>query len=202
MVQKLGSTEPVYTCENITDGKCQVLLSFSLPPSSSGIYFRDIAVSGPNCASSWEAENEASIAALKELEHGCLKIRIMDVSALRCRELEQLCHELLVLANNLYHGVKSVISEWQNDMYQTETVYSPNRNNPAADTTGDVCPLLGGHLFSTMKECHLRQLELTSETEAVKIFTDKVSSRVEQLFGESSTYQVTTNAAHIKRRKK
>ncbi|KAM0925836.1 hypothetical protein ACQ4PT_003760 [Festuca glaucescens] len=167
VVQRLGGTEPVYICQTTADRMCQSRVSFRLPVDSIGTIFEDIVATGSECSTLCEAESEASVAALKELEHGCLRIRMMDVS------------------------------DWEDDMHKAEVCYSPMRHKVGANTSGDMCPEVADHFAKVIMAHYLKLKELSAETEKAKAFIDNGCDHVEYLFREASLYQASTHILRV-----
>jgi hypothetical protein len=60
--------------------------------------FADIVATGDICFATYEAESEAAIAALEKFQLGRrFGARIMDISRIRCEELEKKCYRFWYL---------------------------------------------------------------------------------------------------------
>jgi hypothetical protein len=179
------------------DGMFQVGVSFDLVLNRTTATFEHIAVISTKCSTMLEAQNEASITALQQLQHGCLGIYIMDVSRIRCRELEQRCYEILANGNDMYHGIKSMISDWENDMHKAEGCYRRTHHTTAErfnhvlmKNHSDIRPDVADQLFDLTRTNYVKMRELISETEEVNISIERERSHIRFHFYEKGMQKV------------
>ncbi|KAM0841870.1 hypothetical protein ACQ4PT_058748 [Festuca glaucescens] len=114
LLQMLGGTEPVYRLQEVDDMMFQATVMFRLYLDNSKSIFEDIVATGDICFATYEAESEAAAAALQKFELGrWFGARIMDISRIRCEELEEKCYRFLAKAEELYNATKITLSAWE-----------------------------------------------------------------------------------------
>jgi hypothetical protein len=175
----------------------QIRVSFRLTLNPGGASFADIAVIGKKCSTLHEAENEASMAALKELQYGRLRISMVDVSRMRCVELEKICYHILGNARALYHALKGVLLDWEEDMNKMEFCYASTRRKLEQNTSpttyknyGDINPNAADQLANLTIASYMKLKELSCEVEEMNSFINQVYERVEYFFLEPSADKV------------
>ena len=86
MVEKLDASDAMYINQDL-DGTVQANVHFCIPVDKSRTVFKDVEAHGIRCSEPWVAESTTAIAALQEIERASFHGRTIDVSYLRCEEL-------------------------------------------------------------------------------------------------------------------
>lgn len=114
LLQMLGGTEPVYTLQEVDDMMFQASVRFRLYLDNNKSMFEDIFEMGGICFATYDAESEAAAAALKKLEATQrFGTRIMDISRIRCDELERKCNRFLMKAEEVCNAIKITLLGWE-----------------------------------------------------------------------------------------
>jgi len=187
-VAAIGGTEPAYAREKV-DGLIQARVSFRIPLDRTRNVFQTVEVTGMKCLEVWEAESMAATHVLAELEHEPFHIKILDVSRLRCEEMERDCNRYLLKAGEVCRGNKLPVSDWQDTIQRAEAccrgLYEEvvdNIQRGSDSVYGQIAFDAAGCIYELKKTSYLELSGLTGELEQIRAAEWDVTARAEHRF--------------------
>lgn len=168
----------------------QATVIFRVYLENSKSMFADIVATGDICFATYEAESEAAVAALEKFQLGRrFGARIMDISRIRCEELEKKCYRFLVKAEELYNATKITLSGWEGNIQKIDACcgkLSGKVVQGIRDRQKEICGEImldaADRLFKAKKETDSKFGDFLVELEELKQLLADVKYRVNSHF--------------------
>lgn len=192
VLSTLGARDAVYTHEK-SDSMVQVNVQFRVPVDKSRTMFKDVEAHGIRCPEPCLAESTAAIAALQEFQRAPFYGRIIDVSCLRCEEMETSCNRFLVKAGEVYRGLKLLLSDYEDSMEKAEGCYKSLYEDVVEfdrrgydRVYGDILMGIAHRIYELNKENYVKFKQLSVDSKEIKGAEWDVRSRSEHHFRDRS----------------
>jgi len=173
-VEMIAGTEPAYTRER-DNGLIQTHVRFRIPIDNNRNIYEHVEASGKRCLEVWEADSTAAARALDRLEREPFYIKILDISRLRCEEMEQSCNRNLLKAGEMYRAGRLLLLDWEDAMVRTEACYKElymevvdNMRCGTDSIYGEIPFDMANCIYKSNSASYLKLSGLASEVENVK----------------------------------